>query len=145
MKKVIALILMVMTLMSVLQIPMFAATANEVMPLNNNTLAANVTFTISSSGLATVYTSYTGYSGVTTGGTITTKLQKRFLGIFWTTVDIGTDGEVWVDSSSEYRYATSHTYQLSDKGTYRVVVEFVVRGTGGAADEIEQTREAVWE
>ncbi|MBQ8357750.1 MAG: hypothetical protein IJX39_08100 [Clostridia bacterium] len=143
MKKTLAIILCVVTLIGVLQMPMFAA-ESDIMPLNNNTAISDVSFVIDSNGLAIIDVGYTGYYGVTTGGTITTKLQKRFMGVFWSTVDIGTEDKVWVDQSSEYDFSVEHTYQLEDTGTYRVVVNFVISGTGGADDEIELTRQATW-
>lgn len=116
--------------------------ASQITPYNNNTISTNVSFVISDDGIATIILNYVGYQGTTTGATITTKLQKKFLLFFWQDVDIGTADNVWVDESSDYRYSTSHSIALSKKGTYRVQVEYQIRGTGGATDVITLEKEA---
>lgn len=140
MKKTIAFILCVLTLMSVLQLPLFAKSAEGVVPFSDSTVDATAILYIDANGKASATVKYTGYSSVTTGGTITTKLQKRFLGVFWKTVD----DQVWVDSSSSYHYSVTHTYQLSDTGTYRIVANFQIAGVGGTVDEIERTAQDAW-
>lgn len=91
---------------------------------------------ISSSGLMTISYQYSGYPSITTKAVITTYIEKRTLGIFWSRVDIGTSDNQWNDVINDYRYTGYRTYQLSDKGTYRVVVKYTIYGTGGSADVI---------
>lgn len=104
-----------------------------ILPCNNNTASTSTVFTISSSGTATASVGYTGYAGVTSGGRIETKMQKKILGLFWQNVDNGT----WIDSASGAHYRNSHKLQLTSKGTYRIAVEYTIYGSGGAADKIE--------
>ena len=85
-------------------------------------------FTITDTGEAIVSLSYYGYPNVTTGATITVKIEKRSMLIFWT--DIITE-TVTVQGEN---YVKELSYQLENTGTYRCTVEYVVSGTGGADD-----------
>lgn len=113
-----------------------AVSAAEITPYYNNTVSASTTVNVSSTGKITITNKYTGRKDVTTKAVITTYIEKRFLGIFWTRVDIGTTNDEWVDTIYDYRYSGDHSFQLESTGTYRVTVEFVISGFGGAADEI---------
>ena len=135
MKRFLICLLCMLMLFSYVTIP--AAAANDgIMPCYNNVLETTTIFTISDSGVATVTVSYDGITGVTTGATITTKIQKRTLGFIWTKVD------EWVDSARLADYSTFHSVTLPDTGTYRVVVEYEITGTGGATDVIEDIQTA---
>ena len=138
MKRVNIFLLCMLLLIGCIPLPVAAADYDAV-PCYNNAVTVNSGFTISDSGMATVNITYNGVANLTTGATITTKIQKRTLGLIWTNVDIGTEDNVWVDETTDFVYATSHSVNLKSKGTYRAVVDFVIRGTGGAADEITQT------
>lgn len=137
-------VLMVMCLFLVTFVPVSAATAdgNEIMPLYNNTESASGSFSISSSGLATINYRYYGINGTTTKAVITTYIQKKTLGLFWTRVDIGTTDDEWVDTINSYTGSKKRTYQLSKTGKYRVTIKFKIYGSGGSADEITRTYEA---
>lgn len=116
--------------------PTTAASTGDVMPLYNNTSATATNMNINDNGLMTISYQYSGYPSKTTKAVITTYIEKRTLGIFWSRVDIGTDSDQWVDVINDYRYTGYRTFQLSAKGTYRVVVNYTIYGTGGAADVI---------
>lgn len=105
-------------------------------PYYNNVVSARSTATISDSGLLTIKNSYVGIDGVTTKAVITTYVEKKVLGLFWTRVDIGTTDDEWVDTIYDSIYEGVHTFQLSSKGTYRVTVTFTIYGTDGSPDEI---------
>ena len=98
---------------------------------SSNVYSTSTSLTISNSGKATVNNSYIGFSGITTGGKITTKVQKK-IGVIWVTVSGGS----WTDTSSATNYSKSHSVQLSSTGTYRAHVVFVISGTGGPDDKI---------
>lgn len=119
--------------------PVSAATATpeEIMPMYNNVGSATATININSSGKLTIGYQYSGYSSITTKAVITTYIEKKTLGLFWTRVDIGQTDDEWVDTINDYRYTGSRTYQLSSSGTYRVTVIYKIYGSGGSADEIE--------
>ena len=131
MKKIFSIIFAVLILVTS-ALPAFATDAStEISPRLNNTSSTTVGFSISSTGKATANYSYSAYAQYFTSATVTTKIQKRTLGLFWTTVEDWTDN--WTSTYKSY----SHSCQLSDSGTYRAVVEFTINGTNGAADEIE--------
>lgn len=119
--------------------PVSAATETleEIMPMYNNVGSATATININSSGKLTIGYQYSGYSSITTKAVITTYIEKKTLGLFWTRVDIGQPDDEWVDTINDYRYTGSRTYQLSSSGTYRVTVIYKIYGSGGNADEIE--------
>lgn len=124
-------------------VPAKAVAKDEIAPYYNNVITANSTATISSSGVMTVENIYTGFQSVTTKAVITTYIEKKVLGLFWSRVDIGQTDDEWVDTIYSYEYSGSHSVQLEKTGTYRVTVEFVIYGSGGSADtitkEIERT------
>lgn len=105
--------------------------ADSIQPCSNNVGSTNTTFTISSSGLATVKNTYNGITGVTQSSEIVTKVQKKY-GLIWITVNGGS----WTDTSTATNFSKSHSVQLSDTGTYRAHVEFTVSGSGGSDDKI---------
>lgn len=135
MKKIIALLLCALLTVS------FSATVyanetedsaeDEIILRLSNAYETATSFTISSSGKATVKNSYTGKSGKFRSAKITTKIQKK-VGIIWVTVSGGS----WTDTSTSLNYSKSHTFQLSSTGTYRAHVVFVISGTGGPDDKI---------
>jgi hypothetical protein len=75
---------------------------------------------------------YTGNSGAT-GATIEITLQKRFLLFWWNDVE---DGH-WTDTFTTSSGASNHSLAVSS-GTYRVVINYKVYGSGGAYDEISK-------
>lgn len=146
MKRIISALLVIITILTTFTLPIHASSipddsetiiVTSIDPRLNNGSSCNNTFTISSSGLATVNVRYTGISGVTTKVTSTVYIQKKFLGLFWTKVDIGTTDDEWVDSSTKVSGAFSHSVQLGSSGTYRAVFEIKMYGSGGATDTIE--------
>lgn len=102
--------------------------ADDVSLCNNNTGMMNSGFAISETGEASVLVNYEGYTNVTTGATITIKIEKRTLLFFWSDVIDETITAVGDSYFNEFHY------QLEDKGTYRCTVVYTVSGTGGADD-----------
>lgn len=135
MKKLIAILLSIMTIISIT----FTAYAQNNSTYSNNVSNTVTSFTISTSGKATVSNNYTGKSGVTKSATITTKVQKK-VGLIWVTVSGGS----WTDKSTAVNYSKNHSVQLSSKGTYRAYVKFVISGTGGSDDEITKKLEKTY-
>ena len=105
----------------------------------NNTVTASSVATISSSGLLTVSNQYQGIPGKTSQGVITTYVEKRTLGVFWTRVSIGVSNNEWLDVIYDYMYSGSHTVQLPSRGTYRITVVYEISGSGGSTDTITRT------
>lgn len=114
-----------------------AASQEEIMPLLNNTANASVVMSINDSGKMTITYKYVGFSGITTHAVITSYIEKKTLGLFWTRVDNGQPDKQWVDTVEGYSATGTRTCQLAENGTFRVTAIYKVYGSGGAADEIE--------
>jgi len=139
-KKVLfSLVMAIILLAQCAVFPALAANTTPDLPRYNNTLTVSCKASVSSAGVITIKNKFTGISGVTTGATIETYIEKRVLGLFWSRVDIGQPNNTWVDAVSGTSYSGSHTFQLASSGTYRVTASFTIRGSGGAADEITKT------
>ena len=66
--------------------------------------------------------------------TITVKLEKRTLLLFW--IDV----ETWTFTSNESYISEALTYSLTDSGMYRCTIEFEITSTDGTVetDEYQQ-------
>ena len=116
------------------------AQADMVQPLYNNTSVEHTGFNIDSNGLASVTISYIGYKGVTTSAKIEIEIKKRgFLGLSWSTVDIGEPNNIKIYVFNEYTATSQYTVQLNSKGTYKAIIKYTIYGSGGEPDVI--TRE----
>ena len=135
MKHRITCLVLIVVLLVVSVIPMISA--DTIMPRLNNTANTSTNFTITSAGKATVTATYNGYRGITTGATVTSYIEKRTLGLFWTKVDIGEPNNEWVDTSTDYADVFGHIIYLEDTGTYRATVVYEISGSGGATDVID--------
>lgn len=109
----------------------------EIMPMFNNTAAATVAMGIDDNGKMTITYDYAGFSGITTHAVVTSYIEKRTLGVFWTRVENGQTNNQWVDTLNGYSATGTRTCNLSQTGTYRVTAIYKVYGSGGTADEIE--------
>lgn len=133
----VAMLILCLTIVPLSPVSAAVADGNEIMPMYNNVSSASANISINSSGKLTISYRYVGSSAVTTKAVITTYIEKKTLGLFWTRVDIGTTNDEWVDTKYDSTYIGSRTHQLSSTGTYRVTVIYKIYGTGGSADEIE--------
>lgn len=129
MKQLICLILCLGTLMGN-PIDVSAKEIN-ITPYLNNAISIDTNLVIDSQGTATIVLGYTGTDTSFADAKITTQLQKRFLLVFWTDVD----GGYWVDESSESSYTAVHTLAVQT-GTYRVKVEYLIYGTDGSVETV---------
>ena len=114
MRKIIAMAVCLVTLLSVFSICSSAATQNEVAPYLNNPCI----------------TSSDGSISNVTGATVKIKIQKRFLLVFWNNVI------EWTDETTENNYTVVHSTNVGS-GTYRATVEYTIYGTGGEPDVIK--------
>lgn len=123
-----AFLLVVITLFVTIATPFSASAAT---PRLNNTLMTNENFIITD-GVAYIGVAYTGYENVTTRAFISITLQRKTL--FWwseeATMSIGLNG--WINSTSE-------TIELSKTGSYRVIINYKISGSGGEDDELSVT------
>ena len=76
-------------------------TGSEINPRFTNTNQCNFTFQVLDPGEAHIAVNYNAKREVFTEAKLTVKIQKRFLAIFWNTVDIGEPNNEWVAYSSE--------------------------------------------
>lgn len=143
-KKLISLILSYVLLLLIVLVPAKAAIKEEIEPCYNNVVSTDTFVSISNSGIIKTTNSYTGDRTVTTKAIITTYIEKKILGLFWSRVDIGQTNDEWVDTIYNYEYIGSHSHQLTATGTYRVTVEYVIYGSGGSADTITKEVEKVF-
>ena len=109
-----------------------------VMPRWNNDGTCSFNFQVLSPGVAHVSAAY---SGSFTQAKLTVKIQKRFLGFFWSTVDIGEPDDEWVSYSSQSSGNFYHSFSVSGTGTYRAQFTLEVTGTDGTVDVMEETLE----
>ena len=115
------------------------AAAQMVEPYFNNTMDVSNEASVSSSGKLTIMNSLVAYENYFSKAIITTYVEKKVLGLFWSRVDIGQKNDKWIDVIYDNIYDGTHSVQLSDKGTYKVTSEFVVYGSGGPADTVTET------
>ncbi len=134
MKKLLTLALAIIMLFGMV-LPVLAI-ETEVTPYYNNTARTKARFQIETTGEAVVTLTFSGYASVTTGATLTSKVQK-LVSNNWQDVN----GASWIDEYEGVRTTIQHSIQLTSPGTYRLVYEFEVRGTGGGSDIISGTIE----
>lgn len=117
-----------------LTFPIFSsfASAAEITPYYNNVATVRSNAIITSSGYMEVTNQYFGIPDQIDHVVIETKIEKKTLGIFWFDVD----GGEWTDTLYQEFYTGSHGVQLSEKGTYRVTVDYTFYGTSGKNDEV---------
>ena len=115
------------------------AAAQMIEPYFNNATRISNAADVSSSGKLTITNRCAADADVFSKAIITTYVEKKVLGLFWSRVDNGQDNNKWIDVIYDNIYTGFHYLQLSDKGTYRVTTEFVVYGSGGPADTITRT------
>lgn len=134
----VAILILCLTIVPFSPVSATVADGNEIItPYYNNVKSASTVISINNSGKLTITYSYSGSPSITTKAIITTYIEKKTLGLFWTRVDIGTTNDEWVDTINSSSYSGTRTYQLSSTGTYRVTTVYKIYGSGGAADEIE--------
>lgn len=106
------------------------ASASEISPYYNNVTTTRTSFRINESGNAYVDVYYKGEPNITTGATITVKIEKRNLLVFWN--EVVNDVYYFREES----HAETFVYQLEKSGTYRCTVDYLISGAGGSDDEI---------
>lgn len=114
----------------------FTASATAITPYYNNTSTATTAASVSGAGLLSITNRFTGFPSLTTHAVIKTYVEKKFLGLFWNSVDIGQPNNEWVDTIYDYTYVGGHTFQLTSTGTYRVTAVYTIYGSGGDPDVI---------
>ena len=136
MKKFLAVMVCILTLLSVFSVVTYASEEENPLPYLSNPCKTNTNFVIDANGNAKTTALLEVYDDGMISATIKTKIQKRFLFFFWQ------DVTEWIDETDENSYLASHSITV-DSGTYKAIVEYTIRGTGGdpdvITDEIERT------
>ena len=113
-------------------------------PRFTNTNQCDFTFQVLEPGEAHISVAYYAKSAVFTEAKLTVKIQKRFLGFFWNTVDIGEPNNEWVAYSTEVYGEFYNYFPVDGTGTYRAVFTVEISGTSGETDILEETIECIY-
>ena len=142
-KKLVTVVSLVLVMaMMCCNVSVFAA---SVTPRWTNCDQYAFTFTINDSGIAHVNINYTGDSNKFAEARLTVQLEKRFLLVFWNTVDIGYADNTWTATSTDLLGNFYNSFALSDTGRYRAVMTLEIVGIDGSVDVIEDTIEYDYE
>ena len=141
MKKRISIIILILSMLFVSGIGSFTASAEGISPRYTNCTYADSNFTVLDPGEAHISVTYNAKSDVFTYAKLTVKIQKKFLGLFWRTVDIGTTNDEWIAYSNDVYGEFYNYFNVDGTGTYRAVFCVEIYGTSGAVDTIENTIE----
>ena len=117
-------------------------TDDNIMPYYTNCNKCSLSFTVSDPGEAHVGITYNAKSDVFSEARVTVKIQKKFLGLFWKTVDIGLTNNEWTDSSTNINGYFYNSFDVDGTGTYRAIFTVQIIGTDGSVDLIEETIES---
>jgi len=119
--------------------------AASVTPRWSNCNQYTFSFSITDDGMAHVHIDYTGDGNNFAEARLEVQLEKRFLLVFWNTVDIGYTDNTWTETSTELIDVFYNGFQLSDTGTYRAVLKLEIVGKDGSVDVIEDKIEYKYE
>ena len=109
----------------------------------NNNLNMTATSFIITNDLGEISGHFVGYADITTEAIIESKIQRRTL-FWWSDVDNGETDNTWVDHFYDVSGDIYPSLEITKKGTYRAVVTYTVKGTGGADDVIDEVIEFVY-
>lgn len=149
MKKRILTLVLILSMLFVMGVSGFTVSAANYASLDTETISPRFTncnecdfmFRVLDPGEAHVGVTYYAKSDVFTQAKLTVKIQKKFLGLFWRTVDIGTTNDEWIAYSNDVYGEFYNCFNVDGTGTYRAVFCVEIYGTSGAVDTIENTIE----
>ena len=113
-------------------LPLFVYAEDGISPYYLNTNNCNLYFS-ATSGVASATVTYKGNSSTFSHIVVTVKIQKRFLGIFWSNVD------EWTETCYDVNGYVNNSTPLEKTGTYRAVFTVEIYGKDGSVDTIEDT------
>lgn len=135
--KLLTLLLTVATLCTGI-LPLFASAEDGIIPYYVTTDNCSCAF-VASNGKGVAAVLYNAYSNVFSYASVTVKIQKRFLGIFWSTVD------EWTETCYDVNGYVENSTDLEDTGTYRAVFTVEIYGIDGSVDTIEDKITSTYE
>lgn len=143
---IMAVILLCSAYLPLLTVTGYAADGDiSISPYYVNCTGCSCTFSAAYGGQAHVSVTYSAKSDAFTYAKLTVKIQKRVLGIFWSTVDIGEPDNEWVAYCYDVYGSFYNSFPLESTGTYRAVFTVEFHGTSGEVDVIEDTIESAYE
>ena len=140
MKKILILIL-ILSMLFITSVGSFTVSAKGVSPRYTNIDNINFIFKVLDPGEAHISAAYNAKADVFTYAKLTVKIQKKFLALFWKTVDIGTTDNEWISYSYDVNGQFYNYFTVNGTGTYRAVFCLEIYGTSGVVDTIEDTIE----
>lgn len=145
MKKFFKTLLTLLVSTAILVSGIVAVSANgettEIMPRWNVATSKTFSFNVTDTNKANISIVYNADSSNFQKANLTVKVEKRFLLLFWTTVDIGYTNNEWTASSTNASGYFSNTFTVSGKGMYRAHITLEITGKNGQKDVIEETIE----
>lgn len=100
----------------------------------------SMSFVVIEPGVANFMVSYNGKPDTFMVAKLTVTFEKRFLGVFWRTVDIGTENNEWVGYNADMQGEFYDYVTLDGDGTYRANFKLEIMGAD-SSDVIEKTME----
>ena len=109
-----------------------------VAPCLDNAYNFSMSFVVVDPGVADFFVSYNGNPDTFMVAKLTVTFEKRFLGVFWRTVDIGWENNEWVGRNADLQGDFYDDVTLDGTGTYRANFTLTIYGPD-TADVIEET------
>ena len=92
--------------------------------------------------MAEITVTYSCNQYIFAGSVIKINIQKRFLGLFWKTVDIGVVNNEWTARSDKSSDVIVNQFPIDGDGTYRCNFKVTFVGKGMEVDTIEEAVDA---
>ena len=99
---------------------------------------ASMAFGVIDPGVADFFVSYNGNPDTFMVAQLTVTFEKKVLGVFWRTVEIGTENNEWIGSNTDLRGEFYDYVTLDGTGTYRANFILTIYGAD-SSDIIEKT------
>jgi len=117
----------------------YASDANAgVAPCLDNAYDFAMSFAVIDPGVAEFVVSYNGDPNTFMVAKLTVTFEKRFLGVFWRTVDIGWENNEWVGRNADLQGEFFDSITMNGTGTYRANFTLTIYGPD-TADVIEES------
>lgn len=118
--------------------PIYTQIVEQAVPCAESAAFTQFDFEILSSGAASVCIRYAETLESFSEAILTVEIQKRFLGVFWKSVDIEEGNSQWIISSDRPNDIFEKSFWLSEKGMYRAVIQLEIKNVDGSSEVIEK-------
>lgn len=115
------------------------AAETGISPRLDNCNGASMSFAVIDPGVADFIVSYEGNATTFVHAKLTVTFEKRVLGLFWRTVDIGTTNNEWVAFNDDLLGDFYDFVTMDGAGTYRANFKLEILGIDGSIDVIEES------